>query len=498
MFGFDKQFAMFDVTPVENQYILELLPAAKGDYVKVYLYGLMYCYHPEESLSVDQIAHDLNMTAEDVLAAFRYWERKHAVRRVSDRPPQWEYVNIKQLSLAGKDTPDPEYESFSESVYAAFDNVRRLHGSELNTCFEWKEDLKLPTEVIIMLLKHMISVKGKNFKIHDAEKVALKMVDEKITTIEAAEAYFSRDEKTYAEVRAVLKMLGKNYLPSEAQVSLYRKWTDEWHFTPEAIREAVSLTAKGDPSMGYLDGILTSLRTEAGKPQTELKPEQVRRSSQKAQEFRAVLKELGSGEVNARNLELYRQMTEMYSLGVILAAARECGHSGKGPEDVLKLLQSWKKKGLESEDQVNEYIQQFHEQTALIREIRKVWGADERRISTTDRSLVSKWQNELGFSPEMILQTAQFASEAKMPMAYLDSILTGYQQKGIFTPEAALAEHRTQKKTGGKENNGSGTRQVSAQQYEQRDYRGVMEEMMEEQNREMEEYLRRNGGQSNA
>ena len=69
MFGFDKQFAMFDVTPVENQYILELLPAAKGDYVKVYLYGLMYCYHPEESLSVDQIAHDLNMTAEDVLAS---------------------------------------------------------------------------------------------------------------------------------------------------------------------------------------------------------------------------------------------------------------------------------------------------------------------------------------------------------------------------------------------------------------------------------------------
>ena len=51
MFGFDERYAMFDITPVENQFILEYLPEAKGDYVKVYLYGLMRCYHPEEDMT---------------------------------------------------------------------------------------------------------------------------------------------------------------------------------------------------------------------------------------------------------------------------------------------------------------------------------------------------------------------------------------------------------------------------------------------------------------
>ena len=49
MFGFDERYAVFDVTPVDNQFILEYLPAAKGDYVKVYLYGLTQCCHPRRT-----------------------------------------------------------------------------------------------------------------------------------------------------------------------------------------------------------------------------------------------------------------------------------------------------------------------------------------------------------------------------------------------------------------------------------------------------------------
>ena len=52
LFGFDAQFAMFDATPVANQFILEYMPTARGDYVKVYLYGLMQCYHPSSDMTL--------------------------------------------------------------------------------------------------------------------------------------------------------------------------------------------------------------------------------------------------------------------------------------------------------------------------------------------------------------------------------------------------------------------------------------------------------------
>ena len=45
MFSFDEQAALFDVTPLPNQFILNYLPEASGDAVRVYLFGLVACYH---------------------------------------------------------------------------------------------------------------------------------------------------------------------------------------------------------------------------------------------------------------------------------------------------------------------------------------------------------------------------------------------------------------------------------------------------------------------
>ena len=498
MFGFDERYAMFDITPVENQYILEYLPEAKGDYVKVYLYGLMRCYHPEEDMSLGRMSRELNMTEEDVTAAFRYWERRRLVRRVSDNPPKWQYINIKQTSLSdGGEPADPDYEEFSRSVYDAFDRVRRLHGSELSTCFEWHEEMHLPTEVIIMLLNHMVQVKGKNFRFSDAQKVAVRMANENIRTVDEAEAFFSRDEGLYAGARKILKLLGKSYQPSEAQVELYRKWTREWHFSPEAVEEAVKLTAKGDPSMGYLDGILRSMRQE-NMTGEEMKPEQVRNSSRRSGELREVLKELGRGDVTPQNLEMFDRMKALYPQEVILTAARECGHGRKGIEDVLKLLESWKEKGLENSAQVNRYVEAFHSQTEMVRELRSLWGTDTSRIGKTDRELVSKWENGMGFSRAMILAAAKYASEAKAPMTYLDSILADYKAKNINTPEEAETERKKHRAAGGA-SAAKPVKTVVAQQYEQRDYSDVQDEMMEQQSREIEEKLRRkNGGKPDA
>ena len=489
MFGFDKKYAMFDITPVENQFILEYLPAAKGDYVKVYLYGLMRCYHPEEDMNLDRMCHELNMPEDTVRAAFGYWERRRLVIRISDNPPIWQYVNIKQISAAGDPDPDPEYSAFSNDLYDAFDKVRRLHGSELNTCFEWHEELKLPTEVIIMLLNHMISVKGRNFRFSDADKVAVQMATENVRTVEEAEAFFTRDEEAYTGIRKILKMLGKKYFPSEAQVALYRKWNKEWGFSHEAIEAAAELTAKGDPSTGYLDGILGSLRKDGA-----MTPEQIRRSTLKTDAFREVLKELKKGEVNSQNLQLYDKMLELYPQEVILIAARECGNNGKDAEDTLKLLYAWKEKDLESKQDVEKYVQAFHDQTTLIRQLKRIWGTDEGRIGKTDRSLVLKWENDMGISREAILAAAQYAAEAKQPMAYLDKILSDYQEKGINTPEQIRLEHEKYKSI----NKGKNGKVLPGQNFPQRSYDNVPEEMRNELEMEVRAFMKENGGEPDA
>ena len=496
MFGFDKKYAMFDVTPVENQFILEYVPAAKGDYVRDYLYGLTCCYHPEEDMNLDRICHELNLTEDEVTAAFCYWERRKLVRRVSDKPPRWQYINIKQFLMSGgsEEPDDPEYEEFCNAVYEVFDKVRRLHGSELSECFEWHEGpMKLPTEVIIMLLNHMVELKGKNFRISEAGKVAARLAEEDIRSVESAEEYFMRNGQANKATREILRKLGKNYSPSEAQVKLYLKWTTDWHFSHDAILEACELTAKGDPSLGYLDGILNSLKQESGDDLT-ITPESIRHSAMRTEGLKKVLKELGRGEVNKQILKLYDEMLALYPQEVILTAARECGHSGKDAGDILKLLKSWKEKGLETKKDVDTYVQAFHDQTALIRELRGIWGKDQSGIGKADRSLVSKWEDEFCFSQELILSAAPFASEAKQPMAYLDRILSEYHEKGITTPEEARKDHLSSQSGKGKRTG----RTLPAQDFEQRPYEEVPEQMMEDLAREMDAFRKENGGQSDA
>ena len=73
--GFGKGAAMYDSTPIENLFLLEHLPAAPAQYVKVYLYARMLCLYPELGDGVTDAAAVLRMDEDAVLDAMAYWEQ---------------------------------------------------------------------------------------------------------------------------------------------------------------------------------------------------------------------------------------------------------------------------------------------------------------------------------------------------------------------------------------------------------------------------------------
>ncbi len=478
LFDFEDRYALFDMTPVDNQFIQEFLPAARGDDVRVYLYGLMRCYHPETDMSLEQMSHDLNLTEEEIARAYRYWERKGLVRRVSDSPAAYQYISLRRRMMNGNETQlDPAYEAFADSLYGVFDHGRRLHGSEIRTCYEWVEDLKLPPEAVIMLLKHMERIKGKDFSIRSAGQTALQMAQENITTVADAEAFLSRDETAYQGTRAVLKRLGKRNLPSEDQLAMYRKWTREWGFTPEAIQEACAETAKGDPSMGFLDGILRNIRSRTA-PGGQIEAAGVVQAREESGGLKKVLHALGGGTVNGESLAWYQRMRNEYDETMILLAARECGRSRGSLEDAEKMLDSWRKKGIGTPGEAESYIRRFREQGGLLQELRKMWGLTSL-TGSRNRAMLTAWEEELGFTPEQILAAAEAANGTERPMYYLDTVLRIYAQKGIRTREAMEQERRTRRDREGARPAGS----VNAQRYEQRKYEGAEESLEEVMNR---------------
>ncbi|MBE5804301.1 MAG: hypothetical protein E7316_07300 [Clostridiales bacterium] len=474
---------MFDVTPVDNLFILEHMPGAQGDHVKVYLYGLMQCYHPQES-SIEKMGLELNMTEEEILAAYRYWERRGLVHRVSDRPPTFRYVNAKKLMFMDNQA-DPAYEAFAQAVHSMFDNKRKLYGKEVSRCYEWVEQMGLPQEVVLRLLERMIELRGPKFSFDSAEKRAVELAEAGARCAEDVDVVLDRDKKVLEGSRAVLRQFSIFREPTQAEMNLYSKWMKEWGYTPEAITAACGETTNSkQPSFKYLDGVLRDKREKIAAK--TISAAQLEKSKQTREATEAPLRRLLGAlnkpgvTVNESTLAIYAEMRALYTDDIILLAGKECAKRQCEFEDVLKTLKNWNKNGLRTAEQIGEYMQQVGQYNEFVDQLYTVWGKTSRS-SAANRALVRKWTEEWNFTREMIVACAAYAREAERPMPYLNGVLDNFRKQGIFTPEAAAAahaEHKPAAKPG---------KVVREQQYEQRSYddEQALPEWMQQRLKEM-------------
>ena len=93
--------------------------------------------------------------------------------------------------------------------------------------------------------------------------------------------------------------------------------------------------------------------------------------------------------------------------------------------------------------------------------------------------MLTRWEDELGMSPEVILKAADYAAEVRRPMAYLDALMTRYAEKGIRTPQEAEQDHREHMAQYKDIAQKTAEKKLPAQDYSQRDYSGEQDAAFE-------------------
>ena len=473
MFGFDEQYAYYGVTPVDNQFILEYLPNATGDAVRVYLYGLMQCYHPQQAMDIGQMARELSLSEDAILTAYRHWERKGLVRRIADNPPAFRYVSIKQLTMTGGAVPvDQEYEAFASAVYGLFGNDRRLHGAEMSRCYEWVEEMGLPAEVVVYLIREMIAQYGKTVAIKTIEKRAAMLAEESVKSVEDAEIVLTRDKAVWDGSRAVIRRFGKRRAPSEDEQAMYRTWHVDWGFSQEDILAACAETVKGEPTFAYLGGILSRLRAQQKTTGVEKALQQEKDAAAPLKALLKVMK-LQNVTINEGTLAVYADMRALYPDNIILMAGKECAKRGADFEGVMTTLKAWKRNGLESAEDVNRYMKQVDDANDFLLMIYEVMGV-QARPNAADRRLAKKWLETYAFDMGFVTQCAAWAVGKEKPMLYLDAVLGNFREKGITTIEAAQQERENHQQSFAAKQPAQaparGPKTVEQQQYTQREY----------------------------
>lgn len=481
-FESERSGLLWNATAVPNAFFCEYMPAAPESYVKVYLYGLM-CAHggaPDDGDLLDDVARSLTLSRDEVERAMRYWERCRLVERVQDQPPRYRFQSVQQAMLRRQQAPqDGDYEAFAQAVYAAFGDRRKLHGGETVLAYEWVEQLKLPAEVVLMLIQHMIATRGVNFSFKAAQKLAAELAEEHISTIEEAEAVFQRSEAAIKGARRVLSRLGMRRSPSMDEVDLYLKWTEQWHFEPKAVEAACRETTKGTPTFGYLDKVLEGILSRSGgRPLTGRAVERTLESDrEETARIRELLQTLGLSRavVDAGMRGVYRGLVDGRGHDIALLAAREVAASGGAHtlDNVAALLDAWSAKGLATAQDIEAHLAQVKELNRRIRELMQRCG-HRGGCTQANRELLAVWRGEWRMPDAVIDLAAEYARGVDKPMPYMNKLLEGWRAAGALTPEAARAEHERHAAQAAQKAQAParqpGPKRVIEQMYEQRQY----------------------------
>lgn len=463
MFEFDREALAYGVTALENRFLLDYLPAAKGDYIKVYLWGLFACANKGADYTLEEMAQEIYLTVPEIEAALRYWERRALVSRVSDNPPQYRFYSpMQRMKTPAAMQVDGEYVAFAEAVYAAFAEKRKVSPSDIALAWEWVQDVGLPPEAVLMLLHHCMATRGPQFSFKAAEKLAVSMKEAGVRTTEDADSFLQHNQTVHDGVRKVLARMGKRRLASDDELALYEKWVSEWRFEPQAILDACKEMTSGDPSFKYLDKILEGLYSRSEARSGSQVKKQLEREREQKDQAQEVFTRAGvrlSGPAAAME---YQALLEIQPHGVLLLAAEQCRRKNWSLEDMHGLLERWRNKGLLTEDAVREYLDKRRGLEMLLREVYEACG-HRGNPTVADTVLYQKWQREWGYHQEMICAAAAQASGAEgNKMAYLNRVLETWHEAGITDISQVQARKSpaapVKKKT------------VSAQQYTQRQY----------------------------
>lgn len=256
-------------TRVENLFLSEFMPQAPGDYVKIYLFILMYAQQ-EIEISKKGTAKVLGVGPETIEKALAFWEEKGAITRRGKVGTEEEEIcfinNIETVFGRHGEEPVQTSEEKGFDGRAAVDDGsvkelfleleektgRTISANDMHGIEQLLNELSVPKEVISYAIDYSCS-KGKPF-IKYIEAVALDWSEKGCRTVDDVSKILEVSAKRRGLHSKIFGELGLFRPPMPAERTMIDKWLDEWRFSEPAILDACrNLAGRRNPSLNAVD-----------------------------------------------------------------------------------------------------------------------------------------------------------------------------------------------------------------------------------------------------
>lgn len=432
--SFAKEFSIGIYTDVENVFITEYLPNCSGDAVKVYLYGLFLCQHPEKDQSLQEMATTLKMTEEQVVSAFEYFEEYSLLSIVSREPfaVQYQQIHANTNSKPRKYKAE-KYTDFTKFVQSLITD-RMISTSEYSEYFMIMETYSIKPEAMLMIVKYCVDMKGTDISYRYVSKVAKDFGSRGITTVEKIEKELSSYIAKTAVLEQIFGALSIKRSVDVEDANLLKKWTQELCFDSENIIFAASKLKKG--SMAKLDQFLLELYALKSFSKQEIA--EYMDNKKAIYELAIKINKALSIYVEVIDTVVDTYTKKWLSYGfdepTLLFIASTCFKNGKSTlQDMDELCETLRNRGFITISSVGDYFENLKSTDDFIAKVLLTVGLN-RRPNPWDRENLNVWKS-WNFSNEMILEAAKLSAGKSSPIAYLNGILSNWKNNSVFTVE---------------------------------------------------------------
>lgn len=277
------------MTPIENIFINHYLPKAPGDFVKVYLLGLKFCFHGRgDMISNSSIAKTLDLLESDVYKAWNYWKTQGIVDiENAEEGDIISFLNIKEVMLnTSSSIPSSSPKESTEDIISSRKNkkVKEMHDlieqmygrplspMEMNQYNKWMTDYSFEPEVVVLMLEESFS-RGRKEMAY-LKQVALNWYDAGVTSLEDAEKFMEEYKRKREKQFKIMDFLGFKRQPSKKEEQLMQKWFAKYQMDLDIIFEACGRTAGiSQPNFSYVDKILADWHSKGFTTLEQVKEE---------------------------------------------------------------------------------------------------------------------------------------------------------------------------------------------------------------------------------
>ena len=433
MFKLSSEASLDGAITVENKFIVEYMPYADGDYVKVYLYGLsLAARKADKDDSVERLARRLDMDDATVNAAIEYWSELGLMSRLGDDicyfSPRNARPKIKKYDV-------DKYTEFNRQVQN-FISARQIAPNEYNEYYAFMEKFNVEWQAMAYIVKYCVNLKGEGVSCPYILAVARNLAQDGYRTADDVGERLDEFGVYYNDVSRVLEAMGGKR-PDHESVELYKKWKMVYKFDPDVIlRVAQSIKRGGAAS---LDIKLTSYK-ELGLTTSEQidKYEAERKALYKL--AKDVNKALGLYYDNV-DPEIATYIKPWLGLGfspeAIVAAASYCMQNDlKRMSDLDSVIRDFFEKGMTSEKQIADavgYEKRFDENIEILQKSLNVKGA----VKDIYRAYYANWAEKWSMPNELIALAAEKARGKTNAFAYMNALLSAWHDQGITTADKA-------------------------------------------------------------